>query len=885
MKLKKTLTKTVCVSSTRTLRSSTLAKRLSLDSSEIKDIQNSSNNSKSKNKINSKVTKRKKINGSKLQHKGKVKLKQCKKVTNIKPIENIKLAPIFVKSIPAIKVNKTIELIELSPPVIPTNETFNHLTGCHIQQLPDDFPNIENFHSKFNFLFYEDYKRTSSLNWTGLLGITDNIEKEIYSNVKNISEDFVIDLSDTEDFITNQNICSYKRKKKQHCENDNDIQKVHRKKKIKSLSVNVKDCAANDNNIEDERYKLWVEKHKPETSENVIDNSKAIQNLKVWLNYWKNKNLESVIEETSSKNHKNIDFDYELSNDSEIEISNCTIIYGPSGSGKTNLVYCLAQELGFKVLEVNASSSRNGRQITAQLREATQSHHVEGETLSLDKLLKLQAEKLKAIKPSKSKLKKKKTNTIKDFWNGSLSPEDFKFGKVSKSSEKKKKEESSDKVSLTKGLSISSLSVILFDDVDVIFDEDEGFWNAVNAFLRTSKIPVILTASNHLHSVQCNINLPYELVTLQLPTVESMSNHVRSICLKENLEFDLDKIQQIISYIGCDIRKLFLQLQYWYSAHLKCLNQFKSDIQIENNKYQNFGKIMDNKSIVSNIFDVILGIKNKNDNFIDLKKYFSDFVNIVHLAYHHKLNFIHTNLPWLLIFQLECDELKNENFPSEKSEETFIGSKKTLAISCKKEKNGNKNTMITSYFQTKRKKNETAQLKIGLLEAVANLTDKISLSDVLMHPAERQCLKFEDCATYSSITVDAVAHLQALSLKQTRNNLEKVLNDLPDQSRKLFSSPNHERASNHIMVKYSTECKIRLEENIKCSEGLRNAIPPVTRLQRTAICTDYLSYVRSICKLEKVRQAQNLKRLGRFLHYLDSISLLLDKDTYYILHK
>ena len=32
--------------------------------------------------------------------------------------------------------------------------------------------------------------------------------------------------------------------------------------------------------------------------------------------------------------------------------------------------------MGFKVLEVNASSSRNGRQVLANLREATQSHDV-----------------------------------------------------------------------------------------------------------------------------------------------------------------------------------------------------------------------------------------------------------------------------------------------------------------------------------------------------------------------------------------------------------------------------------------------------------------------------------------------------------------------------
>lgn len=49
---------------------------------------------------------------------------------------------------------------------------------------------------------------------------------------------------------------------------------------------------------------------------------------------------------------------------------------GPNGVGKTATVYALAHEMGFKVLEVNASSPRNGRQVLANLREATQSHDV-----------------------------------------------------------------------------------------------------------------------------------------------------------------------------------------------------------------------------------------------------------------------------------------------------------------------------------------------------------------------------------------------------------------------------------------------------------------------------------------------------------------------------
>ena len=50
------------------------------------------------------------------------------------------------------------------------------------------------------------------------------------------------------------------------------------------------------------------------------------------------------------------------------------LIAGPPGCGKTACIYALAEELGFNVLEVNASSKRNGKSILSQLHEATQSH-------------------------------------------------------------------------------------------------------------------------------------------------------------------------------------------------------------------------------------------------------------------------------------------------------------------------------------------------------------------------------------------------------------------------------------------------------------------------------------------------------------------------------
>ncbi|RVE69410.1 hypothetical protein OJAV_G00077670 [Oryzias javanicus] len=63
----------------------------------------------------------------------------------------------------------------------------------------------------------------------------------------------------------------------------------------------------------------------------------------------------------------------------EDTLCNTMLIVGPTGVGKTAAVYACAQELGFKVFEVNASSQRSGRLILSQLKEATQSHQVDSQ--------------------------------------------------------------------------------------------------------------------------------------------------------------------------------------------------------------------------------------------------------------------------------------------------------------------------------------------------------------------------------------------------------------------------------------------------------------------------------------------------------------------------
>ena len=47
---------------------------------------------------------------------------------------------------------------------------------------------------------------------------------------------------------------------------------------------------------------------------------------------------------------------------------------------------------------------------------------------------------------------------------------------------------------------LNKTALILFEDIDVVFEEDEGFYAAVNSLAASTKRPVVLTTSNGLFS-------------------------------------------------------------------------------------------------------------------------------------------------------------------------------------------------------------------------------------------------------------------------------------------------------------------------------------------------------------------------------------------------
>lgn len=246
----------------------------------------------------------------------------------------------------------------------------------------------------------------------------------------------------------------------------------------------------------------FVEIYKPKMFNDYVFGIKHVKLLQEWLQEWNEKHDIELSDSDS-------DFGGSRHSTATKVSNNYIVLCGEQSTGKSSSVYALANDLNYKVIEINAGSKRTGKKLLQDLQEATQSHRI---------------------------------NKKKLF-----------------SSNEEQKSCSQD--------TNAEKTLILIEDADIVFEDiDDGFVSSLQQLINISKRPVIMTSNSrncqHLLKYIQNNSIHY----VNKNTI-IITEYLRIMCLVENFNINKVNINNLLTLNDYDIRKTILELEFFIRSH------------------------------------------------------------------------------------------------------------------------------------------------------------------------------------------------------------------------------------------------------------------------------------------------------------------------------
>ncbi|GAB7331143.1 hypothetical protein MBLNU13_g02621t1 [Cladosporium sp. NU13] len=239
------------------------------------------------------------------------------------------------------------------------------------------------------------------------------------------------------------------------------------------------------------------------------------------------------------------------------KVSNAVLISGPHGCGKSAAAYAVAKESGYQIFEISSAERRSGRDVMDRVGDMTENHivrhhgidpgelsasedhsHIEAafqKDLDSGRQGKMSAffKKKPDSKPAAPKVQTIKTQTIE------------KLQKVLKQPAKDQQQ-----------------SLILLEEVDVLFKEDKEFWTTVFKLLATSKRPFIMTCNDE-DLVPLQALTLHAVLRLSPPPADSAVDLMLLIAATEGHLLKREAVRSVFDSKDHDLRASIAELDFW----------------------------------------------------------------------------------------------------------------------------------------------------------------------------------------------------------------------------------------------------------------------------------------------------------------------------------
>ena len=239
--------------------------------------------------------------------------------------------------------------------------------------------------------------------------------------------------------------------------------------------------------------------------------------------------------------------------------TNAIVISGPHGCGKTTSVYAVAHELGFEVFEINSGSRRSGRDVLDKVGDMTRNHLVKHADGDATPEAKDEAEGMDIVNEKlKQDLESGRQGTVNSFFKPKpttkkRAAEPKKIQQKSsptKSKEQPKKPQS------------QKQSLILLEEVDVLFEEDKMFWTTTLELILQSKRPIIMTCTDE-SLVPLDDMALYAILRFTPPSASLATDYLLLVAANEGHLLSRDAVLTLYNAKGSDLRASLTELNFF----------------------------------------------------------------------------------------------------------------------------------------------------------------------------------------------------------------------------------------------------------------------------------------------------------------------------------
>lgn len=296
----------------------------------------------------------------------------------------------------------------------------------------------------------------------------------------------------------------------------------------------------------------WAQQYSPSTWQEILQHS--CQTLYEWLSGLAVHNVKQGLEpnpprqplkrrKRPKKQYEDLEnfIDFEEESLEKPRIKNAILIVGPHGCGKTASVYTIAKQLGFEVFEIHAGMRRSQKDIFDKVGDMTQNHMVQGrQSLSRDSSI------LHDANPPSSEEEAAQAPVASFFGPPGI----------------KKALDNSRSTTPQPTKHEQKQSLILFEEVDHVFEEDRGFWSGVQALIQSSKRPVVLTCNDPRDIPLDELDL-HTILSYTAPATDAIAEYLCYMAAAEGHVIDPDAIKTLYETKGHDLRATITELDFW----------------------------------------------------------------------------------------------------------------------------------------------------------------------------------------------------------------------------------------------------------------------------------------------------------------------------------